>query len=172
MSLKINVIKKRYKAFGSAIIKKVSMLIVLFLTVNCSEKEPDFIIKGNPTVTKDIKVNIEMFKETGKRISTAYYDGKSYAIDNSNVMRYRIYVSYQNKYFGNIEMDNLHQKLKGKAVNEIVLVKKNDVITAFYIGVSGKKMNTGIELLPGDIFFTDEHTRIEEKEKFTAFYNN
>ncbi len=149
-----------------------SMLIVLFLTVNCSEKEPDFIIKGNPIVTKDIKVNIEMFKENGKRISTAYYDGKSYAIDNSNVMRYKIYVSYQNKYFGNIEMDNLHQKLKGKAVNEIVLVKKNDVITAFYLGISEKEINTGIELLPSDNFFADERTQTVEKQKFTAFYNN
>lgn len=157
--------------FYSCTIKMAGMLLLLFLTVNCSEKEPNFTVKGNPSVTKDIKINIEMFKDSGTTIATAYYNGKSYTINNADVLRYKIYVSYQNKYFCHIEMDNLHHKLKGKPVNEIVFIKKNNVITAFYIGNIGNRKSTEITLLPADIFFENKTMQIEEKQKFTTFYN-
>lgn len=151
--------------------RKTGMLILLFLTVNCSEKEPNFTVKGNSSITKDIKINIEMFKDTSKTITTAYYDGQSYDIDNAGVLRYKIYVSYQNKYFCTIEMDNLHHKLKGKPVNEIVFLSKNDVVTALYIGNIGNTKSTGTNLLPADIFFKDKTEQTAEKQKFIAFYN-
>lgn len=162
---------KRYSTSNFCLIKAAGILLLLFLTINCSQKEPNFTVKGSSSVTKDIKVNIEMFKDNGTTITSAYYNGKSYNIDIADVLRYKIYVSYQNKYFCSIEMDNLHHKLKGKPVNEIVFVKKSNLVTALYIGNEGNGKSKGTVLLPADIFFANVHGQTAEKQKFIAFYN-
>lgn len=72
----------------------VGMLFFLFLIVNCFEKELNFIVKGNLFVIKDIKINIEMFKDSGIIIVIVYYNGKSYIINNVDVLCYKIYVLY------------------------------------------------------------------------------
>lgn len=156
---------KSYSYYSSFAIKTTGILLLLIFTANCSKKEPEFTVKGPPSVTKDIKVNIEMMKDHGTTIATAYYKGKSYEIDNEDVLRYKIYLSYQDKYFNSIEMDNLHYKLKGTPINEIIIVKKDNRVMATYRG--NKEINSaGIVLLPENIFFGQE----AEKQKFSAFY--
>lgn len=161
---------KAYSYFLKFIIKTTGILLLLVFTVNCSKKEPDFTLKGASSVTKDIKVNIEMIKDEGTTIATAYYKGKSYTVDNEGVLRYRIYLSYQDKYFNSIEMDNLHYKLKGEPINEITIMKKGNTILAAYRGSQEIKNEADIALLPENIFFKQADIQAVEKQKFITFY--
>ena len=80
--------------------KIASAFFILFLTVSCTYKEPPFSLMGDQAITKDIKVNIEMVKDNGSTVmATAFYNGKSYNINNQGVLHYIIYVSYKNQYF-------------------------------------------------------------------------
>ncbi|PXY43311.1 hypothetical protein [Flavobacterium hydrophilum] len=157
---------KSYSCFLSFAIKTTGILLLLVFTANCSKKEPEFTVKGPPSITKDIKVNIEMIKDHRITIVTAYYKGKSYEIDNQDVLRYKIYLSYQDKYFNSIETDNLHYKLKGKPINEITIVKKGNTVIATYIGNKEISNGAGIVLIPENIFFG----QAVEKQKFITFY--
>ena len=145
------------------------LFLLLFLTVNCSNNEPAFTIKGNPAITKDIIVNVETMYQDGNRINTAYYNGKSYNIDNQNALRYSIYVSYQNRYFYSFEMDNLHYKIKGEPINEITVEEKDGAIMASYKPFKESDKSTATALKPADLFFTSQNKA--EKEKFTTYYN-
>lgn len=148
---------------------KVSCLfLLLFLTVNCSNTEPPFSIKGDPAITKDIIVNVETMHQDGNRINTAYYNGNSYDIDNQDVLRYSIYVSYQNHYFYSFEMDNLHHKIKGESINEITIQKKEGIIMASYKPFKGNDTSTENALKPADLFFTTQNKAV--KQKFTTYY--
>lgn len=53
-------------------------------------------------------------------------------------------------------MDNLYYKLKGKLVNKIVFIKKNNVIIVFYIGNIGNRKSIGIILFLVDVFFENK----------------
>lgn len=148
--------------------KASCLFLLLFLTVNCSNTEPPFSIKGDPAVTKDIIVNVETMHQDGNRINTAYYNGKSYDIDNQDALRYSIYVSYQNHYFYSFEMDNLHHKIKGEPTNEITIQKKEGIIMASYKPFKGNSTSAGNALKPADHFFTAQNKA--EKQKFTTYY--
>lgn len=149
--------------------KATSVFLLLFMTVNCSNPEPAFKVKGNPAITKDIIVNIETMQQDGNRINTAYYNGKSYDIDNQNALRYSIYVSYKNSFFYSLEMDNLHYKIKGEPINEIIIEKKDGAIMASYKPFKESDKSTVTALKPADVFFTSQNK--VEKEKFTTYYN-
>lgn len=161
---------KLCNSFLSFSIKTAGILLLLILTVNCAKKEPDFTVQGATSVTKDIKVNIAMIKDHETTIATVYYKGKSYAVDNEGVLRYSIYLSYQDRYFNTIEMDNLHYKLKGKPINEITIMKKGSTIMAAYRGNQEIKKVADIALLPADIFFAKADKQAVEKQKFITFY--
>lgn len=150
-------------------VKTSFLFLLLFLTVNCSNTEPAFTVKGNPAITKDIIVNVEIMHQDGNRISTAYYNGKSYEINNQDALRYSIYVSYQNRYFYSFKMDNLHYKIKGEPINEITIEEKDGAIMASYKPFKGSDKNTETALKPANLFFTTH--KKAEKEKFTTHYN-
>lgn len=148
--------------------KASCLFLLLFLTVNCNNIEPRFTVKGDPAITKDIIVNVETMHQDGNRINTAYYNGKSYDIDNQDALRYTIYVSYQNLYFYSFEMDNLHHKIKGEPINEITIQKKGGTIMASYKPFQGNDKNTENALKPTDLFFTTQNKAI--KQKFITYY--
>ncbi len=153
----------------NSIIKKGSVLILAILAISCMYKEPNFTIKGDAALIKNIKVNVEMMRDGGTKLATAYYNGNSYTFDNTNVLRYKIYVSYQDKYFNTIEMDNLHSKIKGKSINEITIRKKGSKITVSYKGIEESSGSADKELIADKVFFEAEDIK-KEKEKFTGFY--
>jgi hypothetical protein len=104
----------------------------MVLANSCTNPEPPFSVRGDMMITKDIKVNIEMIKDTSTAINTAYYNGKSYDIDNEKVIRYIIYISYKTSFFYHSQVDNLHRKVKGAPINEILITKKDGVISTLY----------------------------------------
>jgi len=162
-------IKITQSNFFLANAKAICLFLLLFLFTSCTSKEPAFSIKGDPAVTKDIVVNVEMLQNSGNRITTAYYHGKSYDIDNRDVLRYKIYVSYQSSYFYSVEIDNLHHKIKGTPINEIVIEKKNSEITAYYKPLQESENIAATALQPGSLFFRNSVGNAE-KQKFTTFY--
>jgi len=153
-------------------VKITCVFLILLLLVSCTYKEPPFIVTGDEDITKNIKVNIEMIKDSGTVIATAFYKGKSYQVDNQGVLRYTIYVSYKDHYFCRIEMDNLHDRIKGKPVNEIIISKKAGSITVQYNSLAEHCTIEGNVLLPSDIFFKNLEGQALIKQKFIAFYTN
>jgi len=160
-------ITQRYIFFANA---KANCVFLLFLFISCTPKEPAFSVKGDPAVTKDIIVNVEMLLNNENRITTAYYHGKSYDIDNRDVLRYKIYVSYKNSSFYSVEMDNLHHKIKGIPINEITIEKKNNEITASYKPLKESENVTATALQPDSLFFGNSVGKSVDKQKFTTFY--
>lgn len=150
------------------IVKVSGLFLLLFLTVNCSNTEPRFTVKGDPAITKDLIVNVETMYQNGNRINTVYYNGKSYDIDNQDALRYRIYMCYQNRYFYSFEMDNLHHKIKGEPLNEITIQKKEATIVASYKPFKGDDNSKENALEPAELFFTAQNKAI--KQKFISFY--
>lgn len=134
--------------------------------------EPAFTVKGDSAITKDIKVNVEMIKEDGKTIATAYYNGESYNIDNEGTLYYSIYISYKNNLYYVSEADNLHGKIKGEPINEIVISKKDDAILALYRPLMNSVAAGGVVLEPATSFFEDVPAEEAEitKQKFTTLY--
>ncbi|MCD0467208.1 hypothetical protein [Flavobacterium sp. ENC] len=151
---------------------KTGLLLLLFLTVNCTGREPAFTIKGDPSLTKEIKVNVEVIRDKGKTISTVYCNGVSYEFDNQNVLRYVIYVSYKNSFFYSVAFDNLHGKIKGEPLNEIVITKKEGYISGLYRPLKESDTVGGTPLQPSSLFFSNTVHRDKQKEKFTGFYKN
>ena len=136
--------------------------------------EPAFTVKGDTAITKDVKVNVEMIKDDGTSIATAYYNGEQYDIDNQGTLRYKIYVSYKNSYFYVTEADNLHGKIKGEPINEIVVVRKDDAVMALYRPLKDSNTTGGTILEPGNTFFEDvtQENIEKEKQKFSTLYKN
>lgn len=134
------------------------------------KKEPVFIVTGNAGITKDIKINIEIIKDNETVISTVYYNGKSYDIDNYNSIRYIIYMSYKDSFFFRLEMDNLHGKIKGEPMNEIVIEKKDGLLKALYRPLKESDTIGASTSLLSNAFFADVHPKDIEKQKFTTFY--
>ncbi|RUT72191.1 hypothetical protein D0817_00810 [Flavobacterium cupreum] len=148
------------------------ILLLLFLTVNCTRREPAFTVKGDPAVTKDIKVNVEAIRDEGKTISTVYYNGRSYEFDNQNVLRYAIYVSYKDSFFYSTAFDNLHDRIKGSPLNEIVITKKEGIIHALYRPLKESDTVGGTPLQPSRLYFTNSPDKDTKKQKFTNFYKS
>lgn len=161
-------IKAKHHNYFLTTAKASCMFLLLFLTVNCSNTEPPFSVKGDPAITKDIIVNVETMHQDGNRINTAYYNGKSYDIDNQDALRYTIYVSYKKLYFYSFEMDNLHHKIKGEPINEITIQKKEGTIMASYKPFKGNDNSIENALKPADLFFTTQNKDI--KQKFITYY--
>lgn len=134
--------------------------------------EPAFTVKGDSAITKDIKVNVEMMKEDGTTIATAYYNGESFTIDNEGVLYYYIYISYKNTFYYVSETDNLHGKIKGEPINEIVISRKDDAILALYRPLMSSAAAGGVVLQPAASFFKDIPAEEAEmkKQKFTTLY--
>lgn len=150
--------------------KILTVFLFLLLTVSCTYKEPSFVVTGDEAITKNIKVNVEMIKDNGTVIATTFYKGKSYEVDNQGVLRYSIYVSYKDHFFYRIEMDNLHDRIKGEPVNEIIISEKNGSITIQYKSLMQQDSAESYALLPSDIFFKNLNELSLIKQKFTAFY--
>jgi hypothetical protein len=134
--------------------------------------EPAFIVKGDSAITKDIKINVEMIKDDGTTIATAYYNGESYNIDNEGTLYYSIYISYKNNLYYVSETDNLHGKIKGEPINEIIISKKDDAVLALYRPLMSSAAAGGVVLQPAASFFEDipaEEAEIK-KQKFTTLY--
>lgn len=159
-------------SFFSVTTRITGVLLLLFLTVNCTGREPAFTVKGDPSVIKDIKVNVEMISGKGKTISTVYYNGRTYESDNHDAFHYIIYVSYKNSFFGSVAADNLHGKIKGDPLNEIVITKKEGKLTALYRPLKESDTVGGTILKPSHLFFVDRPDKNIDKQKFTAFYKN
>ena len=153
----------------NSVIKKASTLMLLILFASCSHQETDFLVKGDSALLKDVKVNIEMIRDKQTKIATVFYNGSSYAVANDDVLRYKIYMSYQDKYFNTIEMDNLHDKIKGKPLNEITVVKKDNKIMVSYKGIEESSGSESKELLVDEVFFASNDVQ-EQKQKFIDFY--
>lgn len=136
--------------------------------------EPAFTVKGDAAITKDVKVNVEMVKDDGTSIATAYYNGENHDIDNQGALRYKIYVSYKNSYFYVTEADNLHGKIKGEPINEIVIAKKDDAVIALYRPLKDSNAAGGTILQPANTFFEDvpQENIEKEKQKFSTLYKN
>lgn len=146
------------------------ILQLLFVTIACTDKEPAFTVKGDKAITKEIKVNVEVIKENGTTLTTVFYNGESFKIDNQQALRYKIYVSYKDSFFYSTEADNLHGKIKGKTLNEIVIEKKDGSVTALYRPLEESGTVGARNLEPSDIFFDNINQATKEKEKFTGFY--
>jgi hypothetical protein len=147
-------------------------LLLLFITINCTNMEPAFTVKGDPAITKDVKVNVEMIKDDGTNIATVFYNGDSYEIDNEGALRYTIYVSYKNNFYYVSETDNLHGKIKGEPINEIIIAKKDDAIVALYRPMNESDTVGGTILEPANTFFADlpQEAIEKQKQKFTTLY--
>ena len=152
------------------ILRNVVFFMILFFIISCENKEPKFTVKGDPAITKDIKVNIEIIDDSSAAMATVFYDGAGFECDNQNALRYKIYVSYKNSFFYSTEMDNLHGKIKGKSIYEIVISKSKNEVTALYRPLKESDTVGGIVLQPLNIFFKDVSQEILEKRKFTEFY--
>ena len=153
--------------------RKIACIFLLcFLTINCTRKEPAFTVKGDESITKDIKVNVEVITENGTTLATAFYNGKSYDIENQNALRYKIYVSYKNRFFYSIEADNLHGKVKGEPINEIVIATKQDSVTVLYKPLKESTNTDGKIMKPANVFFANTNQENTEKPKFTSLYKN
>ena len=161
----------KYMASPMFEVKKCTVLFMVF-AASCTTPEPPFIIKGDATITKDIKVNIEMLKDASTTINTAYYNGKSYDIENQQVMRYIIYVSYKNHLFYHSEVDNLHGEVKGKPINEILITKKGDSISLLYRPLKESTMSGGTVLQPSKVFFMEPSRQALGKQKFMNLYKS
>ena len=121
-------------------------------------------------VTKDVKVNVEIYKQDSTIMATTFYKGESYKIHNQATLRYAIYVSYKDSLFYKWEFDNLHGEMKGKPINEIIVNKKDDTIIALYRPLKESSPKSSTILLPWNIFAAEVPGRAIEKEKFTSFY--
>jgi hypothetical protein len=113
-------------------LKRAAVLLITVFAASCTHPEPPFTVSGDAMITKDIKVNIEMIKDKVTTIKTVYNNGRRYDIKNQHVLRYIIYVSYKNLLFYRSEVDNLHGKAKGTPINEILITKKDESISALY----------------------------------------
>ena len=148
----------------------ICILLLVFVLTECTYEEPDFTVKGDKSITKDIKVNVTIIKEKNTIMTTAFYNGKSYDIDNHDALRYQIYVSYKNQFFYKIEADNLHEKVKGEPLNEIVIAKKGDSLTALYRPLKESDSLNGKTMQASSIFFSTANQEKAEKPKFTSLY--
>lgn len=148
---------------------KIIIGVVLF--ASCKNNEPAFVIRGDKMLTKDLKVNVEALKHDSSIITTTFYKGKRYEIPNQGTLRYAIYVSYKDSLFYKCEFDNLHGEMKGEPINEITIEKKDEAIVGSYRPLKESAANNGNILRPWNIFITDVTHAVNEKEKFTAFYD-
>jgi hypothetical protein len=148
------------------------ILLVMILATSCSNKEPAFTVSGDAAVIKDIKVNVISLTDKDITMSTAYYNGKSYEIENQDAIRYVIYVSYKDLFFYKTEMDNLHGEIKGEPINEILISKKDGLVTALYRPLETSDSVGGTILQPSHVFFSNIAEQASEKRKFTALYQH
>ena len=144
--------------------------MLLLTLMSCTRKEPAFTVKGDPALTKNIKVNIELIRDTGSTLATAYYNGKSCPLDNQNTLRYAIYISYKDSLFYQTEMDNLHGKVKGESLNEIEIMQKGDSVMVAYRALKTQDPVEATALLPAMLFFANNGDKELEKQKFVAVY--
>lgn len=152
------------------LVKLSCALLLLTSMMACSNHEPPFVLKGDPALTQDIKVNIELIKDTSSTMATAYYNGKSYALDNQNVLRYVIYISYKDSLFYRAEMDNLHGKVSGEVRNEILITRKGDAVMATYNPFQTDTPNAAGALLPASLFFVNAIQKAAEKDWYTGLF--
>jgi hypothetical protein len=96
----------------------------------------------------------------------------NYEFDNQDVLRYVIDVSYKNSLFYSAAFDNLHGKIKGEPLNDIVITKKEGHISALYRPLKESDTVGGIPLQPSRLFFTHTVHKDAEKEKFFVFYKS
>ncbi len=150
----------------------ICIFLLLFLSVKCTKKEPDFNVRGDDTIIKDIQVNVEVMKQNELLMATAFYKGKSYKINNEKALRYKIYVSYKNRVFYRFETDNLHEKIKGESINQIIIGKKQDSVTVLYRPLNESDTDGGKTLQPLDVLCSNVKERAIEKSKFTTLYKN
>ncbi|TCD00528.1 hypothetical protein [Pedobacter psychroterrae] len=155
----------------SVLAVKVFLLFFLVVPIGCKNNEPAFVVKGHKMVIKDVKVNVELLKQDSIAIATVYYDGKPYEILNQGTLRYMIYVSYRNQLFHKFEVDNLHGKVKGQPVNEIIFKRNDDgAILVAYRAFTENVDTAATALRPWNKFAAGHDTTTFNKEKFIAFY--
>jgi len=161
----------RYNQYFFSLARKSACVFLLFfLTISCTDKEPDFTIKGDEAITKDLKVNVAIMKDKELAMATVFYNGESYKVNNEGTLRYTIYVSYKDSLFYKVETDNLHGKIKGEPINEIRIERKNDSITVLYRPLMESKTTGGIPLKPLDVLYENVKEKAIEKPKFTTLY--
>jgi hypothetical protein len=151
-------------------LKRAAVLLITVFAASCTHPEPPFTVSGDAMITKDIKVNIEMIKDKVTTIKTVYNNGRRYDIKNQHVLRYIIYVSYKNLLFYRSEVDNLHGKAKGTPINEILITKKDESISALYRPLKESTIAGGTVLQPSKTFFMDSSPQALAKEKFVTLY--
>lgn len=160
---------KRTRSFLLLRMTACTLLLFLVLT-DCTNKEPDFTVEGDKAITKDVKINVAVIKQDSTIMATAFYNGKRYDFDNQNALRYKIYVSYKDQFFYSIEADNLHGKIKGEPINEIVILKKKDVLTAIYRPLKESDSVGGKIMKPSHLFFANATQEEDEKRKYISLY--
>ncbi|MFW0715009.1 hypothetical protein [Pedobacter sp. N23S346] len=159
--------------FSLAVLRGRSIaIILLMLYTGCKYKEPQFTVSGNAILTKDLKVNVEILKHDSTLIATTYYNGQSYEIENDGTLRYVIYISYKDSLFYKCEFDNLHGEMKGKPINEIIIIKKDGSIWSLYKPLEESSDIDYNALQPWSIFVEKIQHKDIEKEKFTTFYRS
>ncbi len=166
MNVSIRFFQRRLSAFR----RLAQVLVGIVLFASCTTEEPAFVVKGDNLLKKDVKVNVELLKDDGTTMATAFFKGKSYEIPNQRTLRYVIYVSYKDSLFYKFEFDNLHSKIKGEPINEITIAKKDAAVMVWYKPLKQSSPTNGIILKPWNLFVGDVSHTSNEKDKFTAFY--
>jgi len=163
---------RNIRSFLNTVKNIICIFLLLFLSIKCTVKEPDFTVKGDETIIKDVQINVEVIKQNELIMTTAFYKGKSYKIDNEKALRYKIYVSYKNHVFYRFKTDNLHGKIKGESINQIIIGKKQDSVAVLYRPLNESDTDGGKTLQPLDVLFSNIKEKAIEKSKFTTLYKN
>lgn len=147
-------------------------------------KEQPFEVFGEPSLLKDMVINIESQIDENNhiyhksKVQTVLYKGKTYKFTNNNITQYTIYINYGNK-VSSVEFENI--VINKKHVNYIHVFKENNELFLRYYFSDEKELQDGYHPQTPLLVSIDEYfinNKIVEKDeqqemtkKFYDFYN-
>ena len=155
-------------------IGKINSAFIPLIILSCNDVEPKIRVFGEGDILSKTKINVTLYHENnGLTTQTLFYNGKLYNIDNQNILRYTFYISYNDSLATTFGFDNLHDKIQGKSLNDIYILKEENALYVKYIALQESKNNGYQEvLIPIEKYYSKDqknHNR-EYKSLFTDFY--
>ncbi|SAK49980.1 hypothetical protein AWB75_01342 [Caballeronia catudaia] len=129
---------------GRALIGVLLLVVatLFLLWKNFVYSEPSFVVTGGKEVLSKVHINVYMFRYGSRSsLNTIFLNGASYSVNNKNVDRFAIYVSYNNALFTHYEYDNVP-----RMVNDASLARN----TLLLCGIGP------------DVFFSNQTKRCDE----------
>ncbi|WP_438711308.1 hypothetical protein ACSTS3_22655 [Aquimarina muelleri] len=146
--------------------------------------EPEFKVIGDADILQDIKINLEISRETQypfyeSAMVTLYDKGKKYSPQIEHAIAYGVYVSYKKTYVNTFGFENINQ-WANDFVHHLYVYKNKDSVYINYIGRKSEidefKYHKGTPIISLNDFYKKENITTQKEEqiindKFFEFYD-